>query len=136
MPNPSWWTLAQILVWILQQFEMSPQDAEQYCNELPPKIIEGALNVLTEALFNALYGAVEGMPMTIARVPCGHGYKDLAAFFPLLPSLGSDASDALRNEIRQFIRQQPNIQFNPTWGRWTWPVCVSAAQAAPTRSAG
>ena len=40
--------------------------------------------------------------------------------------------DALKDELRQFIRQQPDIQFNPTWGRWTWPVCVSAAQAAPT----
>ena len=126
------WTWPQLLIWILQQVEIPPQDAEQFCNELNAKTIEVALNALVGALFNALYGAVEGMPMTIARVPCGHGYKDLAAFFPLLPSLGSDASDALRNEIRQFIRQQPNIQFNPTWGRWTWPVRVSAAQTAPT----
>jgi hypothetical protein len=127
-----WWTLAQLLVWILQQVDLPPQDAEQFCNELKPRTIEVALNALVGALFNALYGAVEGMPMTIARVPCGHGYKDLAAFFPLLPSLDSGASSALRNELRQFIGQQPDIQFNPTWGRWTWPVCVPAAQAAPT----
>jgi hypothetical protein len=130
--NPLWWTLAQILVWILQQVDLPPQDAEQFCNELKPKTIEETLNALVGALFNALYGAVEGMPMTIARVPCGHGYENLATFFPLPPSLDSGASDALRNELRQFIRQQPDIQFNPTWGRWTWPVCVSAAQAAPT----
>src|SRR5262245_58769063 len=130
--SPPWWTLAQMLVWILQQVEIPPQDAEQFCNELKLKTIEDALNALVGALFNALYGAVEGMPMTIARVPCGHGYENLATFFPLPPSLDSGALDALRNELRQFIRLQPDIQFNPTWGRWTWPVCVSAAQAAPT----
>jgi hypothetical protein len=127
-----WWMLPQLLVWILQQVELPPQDAERFCNELNPKTIEVALNALVGALFNALYGTVEGMPMTIARVPCGHGYENLATFFLLPPSLDSGALDVLRNELRQFIRQQPDIQFNPTWGRWTWPVCVSAAQAAPT----
>jgi hypothetical protein len=128
MPNPPWWILAQILVWILQRVDLPPQDAEQFC-KLNPKIIEGALDALTKALFNALY--VKGMPMTIARVLCGHRYKDLAAVFSLPPSLEPGAVDALKDDFREFIRQQPDIQFNPTWGRWTWPVCVSAAQAAP-----
>ena len=130
--SPLWWTLAQMLVWILQQFDLLPQDAEQFCNELNPKTIEVALNALVGALFNALYGADKGMPMTIARIPCGHGYKDLAAFFLPLPSLEPGAVNALKNELSQFIRRQPDIQFNPTWGRWTWPVRVSAAQTAPT----
>ena len=130
--SPSGWTLAQMLVWILQQVEIPPQEAERFCNELKPKTIEEALNALVEALFNAFYGAAEGMPMPPARVKCGDRYEDLVAFFPPLPSLGPGALDALRNEIRQFIRQQPDIQFNPTWGRWTWPVCVPAVQVAPT----
>ena len=130
--NPLWWTLAQMLVWILLQFELSPQDAEQYCNDLRPQTIEATLNALVGALFNALYGVAEGMPMAVARVPCGRGYQDLAAFFPLPPSLDSGALNALKNELRRFIRQQPDIQFNPTWGRWMWPVSVSAAPAAST----
>jgi len=120
-----------MLVWILQQFELSPQNAEQYCNGLKPKTIEMALNTLVGALFNALYGAAEGMPRTPARVPCDRGYETLATLFPLLPSLDSGASDALRDELRQFIRQQPDIQFNPAWGRWVHPICVSAAPAEP-----
>ena len=126
------WTLAQILVWFLLQFELSPQDAEQYCNDLKPKTIEDTLDALVEALFNALYGVVEGMPRTIAWIPCGHGYEDLTTFFRLPPSLESGALDALKNELLQFIRQNPNIRFNPIWGRWVRPVCVSAAPAAPT----
>jgi hypothetical protein len=129
--SPRWWTLAQLLVWILQQVDLPPQDAEQFCNELNPKTIEMALNALVGALFNALYGAVEGLPVVAARVPCGPRYVDLTTLFQPPPSLESGALDALRDELRQFIRQQPDIQFNPTWGRWTWPVCVSAAQAAP-----
>jgi hypothetical protein len=127
---PPWWTLAQMLVWILQQVVLPPQDAEQFCNELKPRTIEVAFNALVGALFNALCGAVEGMPIVAARIRCGPRYEDLATFFQPLPS--QSALDALRYDLRQFIRQQPNIQFNPTWGRWTWPVCVSAAQVAPT----
>src|SRR5262249_34696718 len=100
--SPPWWTLAQMRVWILQQFELPPQDAEQYCNDLRPQTIEMALNALVGALFNALYGAAQGLPMDIARIPCGRGYKDLAAFFPQPPLLGPGALDALRNELRQF----------------------------------
>jgi hypothetical protein len=85
--SPSWWTLAQVLVWILQQVEMSPQDAEQFCNALNPKIIEKALNTLARALFNVICGAVEGPPIVAARVLCGHHYEDLAAVFSLPPSL-------------------------------------------------
>jgi hypothetical protein len=128
--SPSWWTLAQMLVWILQQVDLSPQDAEQFCH-LNPKTIEVALNALVRALFNAIYGAAEGLPVVAARIMYGRHYKDLAALFPPLPSLEPGAVDALKNELGQFIRRQPDIQFNPTWGRWTWPVCVSAAQAAP-----
>jgi hypothetical protein len=58
--SPPWWTLAQMLVWILQQVEMPPQYAEQLCNELNPKLIEEALDALTKALFNAICGAVGG----------------------------------------------------------------------------
>ena len=130
--SPPWWTLARMLVWILLQVDLPPQDAAQFCSELNPKTIEVALNALVGALFNALYGAVEGMPIVAARIRRGSRYEDLADFFQSPPSLESGALDALRNELRQFIRQQPDIQFNPTWGRWTWPVCVSAAQVAPT----
>jgi hypothetical protein len=130
--SPPWWTLARMLVWILLQVDLPPQDAAQFCSELNPKTIEVALNALVGALFNALYGAVEGMPIVAARIRRGSRYEDLADFFQSPPSLESGALDALRNELRQFIRQQPDIQFNPTWGRWTWPVRVSAAQTAPT----
>jgi hypothetical protein len=120
-----------MLVWILQQVEMPPQDAEQFCND--PKIIEEALNALVGALFNVIYGAVKGLPVVAAaRVLCGHRYEDLAAFFRPLPSPEPGAMYVLMHELRQFVRQQPDIQFNPTWGRWTWPVCVSATPAAPT----
>ena len=85
--SPSWWTRTQTLVWVFQRVTLLPQEAEQYCNELNPKTIEVALNALVGALFDALYGVVEGMPMDIARVPCGFGYKNLAAFFPPLPLL-------------------------------------------------
>jgi len=127
------WTLAQMLVWILQQVEMPPQDAEQFCNspELDPKIVKGALNALARVLFNAIYGAVEGMPIIKARVPCGHGYVDLATLFQPPPSLDSGALDTLVDEMRRLI-EQPGVEFNPVWGKRTWPARVSAAQAAPT----
>ena len=128
--SPPWWTLAQMLVWILQQVEMPPQYAEQLCNELNPKLIEEALDALTKALFNAICGAVGGMPIDIARVLCGHRYEDLAAFFQPLPSQPS-ALAALRQELRQFI-EQPGIEFNPIWGKRTWPARVPAAQTVPT----
>jgi len=124
--SPPWWTLAQMLVWILQQVEIPPQDAEQFCNELNPKIIEGALNALTRALFNAIYGAVEGMPIGIARVLCGPRYVDLAALLQPPPSLESSALDALRYDLRQLIKQ-PGVEFNPVWGKRTWPARVPAA---------
>jgi len=112
--SPSWWTLAQMLVWILQQVEMSPQDAEQFCHSLNPKIIEGALNVLTRVLFNTICGAVdEGMPIVAARTLYG---VDLATFFRSLPSLEPGALDALRYEIRRLI-EQPGVKFNPVWGK-------------------
>jgi hypothetical protein len=129
--NPSRWTREQMLIWVRRQVEIPPQEAEQYCNELKPETIEGALNALARALFNAIYGA-EGLPVVAAYVPSGHGYKDVATLFPPPPSLAPGVLDALREEIRQFIRQQPDVRYNPVWGRWTWPVCVSAAQGAPT----
>jgi hypothetical protein len=121
-----------MLVWILQQVEIPPQEAERFCNELKPKTIEEALNALVEALFNAIYGAAEGMPMAPAWVRCGDRFEDLTALFQPPPSLDSGALDALRNEIRQFIRQQPDVQFNPIWGKWVWPVCVPAVPVALT----
>jgi hypothetical protein len=129
--SPPWWTLAQMLVWILQQVEIPPQDAAQYCDELTPKTIEKALDALTRALFNAICGAaVEGMPIVAARIRCGSRYEDLAAFFQPLSSQ-PNVLDALRYDLRQRIRQ-PDVEFNPVWGKRTWPARVPAVQAAPT----
>jgi hypothetical protein len=130
--SPLWWTLAQMLVWILQQVVLPPQDAAQYCDELTPKTIEGALNALTRALFDAICGAVEGMPIVAARIRCGPRYEDLATFFQPLPSQ-PNALDALMYEIRQLIGQ-PGVEFNPVWGKRTWPVRVPVA-TRPTESA-
>jgi hypothetical protein len=130
--NPPWWTLAQILVWIIRQVERSPQDAEQFCTspEWNPKIIERALNALTRALFDAVYGTVEGMPIVKARVLCGRRYVDLATFFQLPSPLEPNAADALMHEIRQLIGQL-GVEFNPIWGRTTWPASTSEVEAAP-----
>jgi hypothetical protein len=130
--SPPWWTLAQILVWILQQVERPPQDAEQFCNELNPKIIEEALDALTRALFNVICGAVEGPPVVAARVLCGRRHENLATLFPPLPSPG--AMDALMHELRQFIGQS-DVEYNPVWGKRVWPARVSAAPTRPTESA-
>jgi hypothetical protein len=131
-----WWSLAQTLIWIIRRIEIPPQDAEQFCNspELNPKIIEGALNALTRALFNAICGVVEGMPIVKARVLCGHRYVDLATLFQLPSPLESSALDALIYEIRQLIGQ-PGVEFNPIWGRTTWPASTSEAEAAPAPAA-
>src|SRR5262249_41760419 len=134
MSSPPWWTLAQMLVWILQPVVLPPQDAAQYCDELTPKTIEGALNALTRALFDAIYGAVEGMPIVAARIWRGSRYEDLATLFQPLPSLEPGASDSLMYALRQLIRQ-PDVEFNPVWGKRTWPARVSAAPTQPTESA-
>jgi len=42
--------------------------------------------------------------------------------------------DALRSDLRQFIRQ-PDVEFNPVWGKRTWPARVAAALTRPTESA-
>ena len=128
--GPPWWTLAQMLVWILQRLEIPPQDAEQFCT-LNPKIIEVALNVLIRALFDAIYGAVEGLPVVAARVLCGHRYEDLAVFFQLPPSLAPGSLDVQMNEMRRLIGE-PGVEFNPIWGKRTWPVRAPAAQTVPT----
>src|SRR5262249_13923474 len=94
-----WWTLAQMLVWILQRVWKPPQDAAQYCDELTPKTIEGALDALTSALFDAICGAVEGMSIVAARIRCGSRYENLATFFQPLPSQ-PNALDALRYDLR------------------------------------
>jgi hypothetical protein len=130
--SPLWWTLAQILIWILQRLEIPPQDAEQFCT-LNPKIIEMALNVLIRALFDATYGAVEGLPVVAAHIRCGSHYKNLAAVFPLPPSPTPGVVDALMHDFRQFIRQS-DVEFNPVWGKRMWPARVPAA-TQPTESA-
>jgi len=130
--SPPWWTLAQMLVWILRQVEIPLQDAEQFCNELNPKIIEETLDALTRALFDAICGAVEGMPIVAARIRCGPRYEDLAAFFQPLPSQ-PNALDALRYDLRQRIRQ-PDVEFSPVWGKRSWPARVPAA-TRPAESA-
>jgi hypothetical protein len=118
-----------MLVWTLQQAEIPSQDAEQLCNKLNPKIIEGALNALTRALFNTIYGAVEGLPIVAAWILCGDEYVNLATRFPSLPSLTSGALDALINELRQFIGR-PDIVFNPIWGKRAWLRAPDPSYAA------
>jgi hypothetical protein len=135
--SPLWWTLAQILIWILQQVERPPQDAEQFCNELKPKIIEEALKALTRALFNVICGAVKGLPVVAARVLCGHYHKDLATLFPLPPSPTPGAMDTLMDELRQFIVQS-DVEYNPVWGKRAWPCAneeTAPTPARPTESA-
>src|SRR5262249_44438799 len=110
-----------------------PQDAEQYCDELTPKTIEEALDALTRALFNAICGAVEGMPTVAARIRCGPRCEDLAAFFqPLLSQ--PNALDALRYDLRQRIRQS-DVKCNRVGGKRTCPARVSAAFPRPTEAA-
>ena len=130
--GPPWWTLAQMLVWILQRLEIPPQDAEQFCT-LNPKIIEVALNVLIRALFDVIYGAVEGLPVVAARVLYGHRHEDLAAVFPPPPSPIPGAMDALLHDLRQFIVRS-DVEYNPAWARRAWPARVSAAPPQPTES--
>jgi hypothetical protein len=129
--GPLWWTLTQVLVWILQQVEMSPQEAEQFCNALSPKIIEGALNALARALFSVLYGAVGGLPVVAARILYGRCYKDLAAVFPLPPSPTPGVVDTLRNDLRQFIVRS-DVEYSSIWAKRAWPGRAPAAQTVPT----
>jgi hypothetical protein len=126
-----------MLVWILQRLEMPPQDAEQFCNALNPKIIEGALNVLARALLNAVCGAVEGLPVVAARVLCGHRREDLTTLFPLPPSPTPGVADVLMHEIRQFVVRS-DVEYNPAWAKRAWPRAneeTAPTPAQPTESA-
>jgi hypothetical protein len=124
--NPPGWTLFQLLVWIIQRREVSPEEAEELCYSLNSEIVDWALDVLTTVLFKAVYGAVEGLPIVAAWV----GDEDLATIFRR--SWVPGAGDVLWHELREFIMKS-EVRFNPRWAtRITWPTLLSAAQAVST----
>jgi hypothetical protein len=133
--NLSWWTLDQLVVYILQRVEIPLQDAKQFCNspELKPEIIDGALNALTNAVVHTIRGVVAGMPITAARILAGRRYVDLAALFQPSLSLETGAWDAVNYEVRQFISQS-GVEFNPIWARRMWPAPTQEVETknAPT----
>jgi hypothetical protein len=118
----AWWTLSQVLVWIVRRIETLPRDAEEIASspEMIPDI-ERAWNELQRELRQAIWSPPKGIP--IAK--CCFTWARHEELVTLIQH---------HNWSLDEIRWQ-DVEFNPTWIKRTWPASAHAPamEAPPSR---
>jgi hypothetical protein len=123
--NPRWWSLAQMLVWIVLRIEMPPRDAEQIANspEMNPEI-EEAWNALKREFWKSVLGVPKGIPIDKFRILCGRRYADLLTLFHV-PSAEPGALSTAMDLFERDVRWQ-DVEYNSVWLKRTFPGPAAA----------
>jgi transposase-like protein len=125
--NSLWLTREQIVGRILQQPEMSPDEAKEFYDDpANRKIVDWTVGVLAAVLFLDIYDA--GLPIAAVRVLCGSHYVDLVTWLRWPDSRAPGVLDQLRHDLAKRIRESDDIFYNLRWAKRTpWPVPPTAS---------